>query len=101
MFSKSRQPKMETQCMTKQQAPHSPERCAGVPGHKKDAAAGEGNLSTTLSLPRGTQGIKLPLHAVIKNNGKRLTLLCGKKTICETPRSTNAILLISKFTNNE
>ena len=39
--------------MTKQQAPHSPERCAGVPGHKKDAAAGEGNLSTTLSLPRG------------------------------------------------
>ena len=44
--------------MTKQQAPHSQERCAGVPGHKKDAAAGEGNLSTTLSLPRGTQGLK-------------------------------------------
>ena len=34
MFQHTRQPKMETQCMTKQQAPHSPERCAGVPGHK-------------------------------------------------------------------
>ena len=42
MFQHTRQPKMETQCMTKQQAPHSQERCAGVPGHKKDAAAGEG-----------------------------------------------------------
>ena len=52
--------------MTKQQAPHSPERCAGVPGHKKDAAAGEGNLSTTLSLPRGTQSIKQSLHTAKK-----------------------------------
>jgi hypothetical protein len=57
---------METQCMTKQQAPHSPERCAGVPGHKKDAAAGEGNLYTTLSLPRGTQGLKQSLHTAKK-----------------------------------
>ena len=42
MFQHTRQPKKETQCMTKQQAPHSQERCAGVPGHKKDAAAREG-----------------------------------------------------------
>ena len=35
MFQHTRQPKMETQCMTKQQAPYSQERCAGVPGHKK------------------------------------------------------------------
>ena len=64
--------------MTKQQAPHSPKRCAGVPGHKKDAAAGEGNLSTTLSLPRGTQGLKQSFHTA-KNNSRRLTLLCGTR----------------------
>ena len=47
MFQHTRQPKMETQCMTKQQAPYSQERCAGVPGHKKDAAAKEGNITQT------------------------------------------------------
>ena len=37
----------------------------GVPtcrGIKTDAAAGEGNLSNPLSLPRGTRGIKRSLY---------------------------------------
>ena len=73
MFQHTRQQKKETQCMTKQQAPHSPERCAGVPGHKKDAAAGEGNLSTTLSLPRGIRektapAVQHPCRAITRNN---------------------------------
>ncbi len=38
--------------MTKQQAPHSPERCAGVPGHKKDAAAREGTHYPAARHPR-------------------------------------------------
>ena len=44
------------------------------------------------------RGIKRSLHAVMfKNNGKRLTLLCGTGENCTPPLSTYAVTLITKI----
>lgn len=59
-------------------------------GHKrKMPPQGRESIPQPLSLPRGTQGIKLPLHAVLfKKNGKRLTLLCSTREKTAPRRTT-------------
>ncbi len=64
----------------------------GVPtcrGIKQMPPQGRDTLQPPLPAARHPRHKAVALHEYF-TNGKRQTLLCGKKTICEMPRSTNA-----------